>query len=135
MAPKEIVQKMFENDAFSQWLGISVDHIAEGECVLSMTVRSEMTNGFGIAHGAITYALADSALAFASNSHGRKAVSVETSINHIQAVKVGDVLTAIAEETSLSHKLGIYHIRVLRQEELVAHFKGVVYRKGENWDV
>jgi len=130
-----IVERMYNEDYFSQWLGILRLEEGPGYCTLQMTVRPEMVNGFGIAHGAITYALADSALAFASNSHGRKAVSIETSINHILAVKVGDVLTAIAEETSLSHKLGIYHIRVLRQEELVAHFKGVVYRKGENWDV
>src|SRR6185436_14701195 len=109
---------MFDNDPFSKWLGIECLQINKGSCILKMKVRKEMLNGFGIAHGAITYALADSALAFASNSHGRKAVSIETSINHIKAVKVGDVLTAIAEQTSLSHKLGIYHIRVLRHEEL-----------------
>ena len=94
-----------------------------------------MVNGFGIAHGAITYALADSALAFASNAHGRKSVSIETSINHLKPVRPGDVLTAIAEEVSLSHKLGIYNISVLRAGELVGLFKGIVYRKEETWDV
>jgi len=128
-----IVDRMYQEDYFSQWLGIIRLEEGPGFCSLQMTVRPEMVNGFGIAHGAITYALADSALAFASNSHGRKAVSIETSINHIKPVMSGDVLTARAEQTSLGNKLGIYHIRVMRQEELVAHFKGVVYRKDERW--
>jgi len=128
-----IIDKMYNGDAFSQWLGIRRLEEAPGYCVLEMEVRPEMVNGFGIAHGAITYALADSAFAFASNSHGRKAVSIETSINHLKTVYPGDVLTAIAEETSLSNKLALYHIKVLRAEELVAHFKGVVFRKEEEW--
>ncbi|HRN99099.1 MAG TPA: PaaI family thioesterase, partial [Flavobacterium sp.] len=89
MTPNEIVNKMFENDAFSRWLGISVDEIQAGRAVLSMTIRPEMTNGFGIAHGAITYAIADSALAFAANGHGRQSVSIDTSINHIESLKAG----------------------------------------------
>lgn len=130
-----IVEQMYNGDEFSQWLGIRRIAEGAGHCTLEMTVRQEMVNGFGIAHGAITYALADSALAFASNAHGRKSVSIETSINHLKPVKPGDVLTAIAEEISLSHKIGIYNIRVLRGEELVGLFKGIVYRKEETWDV
>jgi acyl-CoA thioesterase len=130
-----IVEHMYQADDFSQWLGIR--RIAEGPgyCTLEMTVRQEMVNGFGIAHGAITYALADSALAFASNAHGRKAVSIETSINHIKPVMAGDVITAVAEEISLNYRLGVYHIRVMRGEDLVALFKGIVYRKEEDWKV
>jgi acyl-CoA thioesterase len=131
----KIVDQMYNGDLFSQWLEIQRLEEGEGRCKLEMIVRQEMVNGFGIAHGAITYALADSALAFASNARGRKAVSIETSINHLKPVKTGDVLTAIAEETSLGHKLGIYHIRVLRGDEVVALFKGVVYRKEEEWKV
>jgi acyl-CoA thioesterase len=100
-----------------------------------MEVRDEMVNGFGIAHGGITYSLADSALAFASNSHGRKAVSIETSINHLKPVKPGDIIIAEAEEMSLTNRLGVYHIRVTRGDELIAHFKGVVFRKDEHWDI
>jgi acyl-CoA thioesterase len=130
-----IVDHMYRRDAFTQWLGISRIAEGEGHCTLEMVVRQEMVNGFGIAHGAITYALADSALAFASNARGRKAVSIETSINHLKPVMTGDIITAIAEETSLGHKLAIYHIRISRGEELVALFKGVVYRREEEWDV
>ncbi|HUR30898.1 MAG TPA: hotdog fold thioesterase, partial [Saprospiraceae bacterium] len=130
-----IVEHMYNGDAFSQWLGIRRLEEGPGFCILEMEVRPEMVNGFGIAHGGITYALADSALAFASNSHGRKSVSIETSINHVKPVMAGDIIKAEAKESSLSHKLGIYHIRVTRGEELVAHFKGVVYRKEEEWNV
>jgi acyl-CoA thioesterase len=130
-----IVEKMYSGDLFSQWLQIDRVEEGPGKCVLEMTVRPEMVNGFGIAHGAITYALADSALAFASNAHGRHAVSIETSINHVKAVRPGDRLRATATETSRSNKLGIYHIEVKRGEVLVAHFKGLVYIKDEDWKV
>jgi acyl-CoA thioesterase len=130
----KIVGMMYEGDAFSQWLGIRRVEEGEGYCILEMVVRPEMVNGFGIAHGAITYALADSALAFASNSRRRKAVSIETSINHLKTVHPGDLLRAETEETSVGNRLAIYHIKVLRGDELVAHFKGVVFRKDEVWD-
>ncbi|MEP6646502.1 MAG: hotdog fold thioesterase [Saprospiraceae bacterium] len=130
-----IVEKMYHADAFSQWLGIERIEERPGFCILQMLVRPEMVNGFGIAHGAITYALADSALAFASNSQGRKAVSIETSINHLKPVHPGDMLRAEAEETSLGNKIAIYHIKVMRNDDLVAHFKGMVYRKEEEWKV
>lgn len=130
-----IVDHMYQGDLFSQWLGIKIVADGPGIATLEMIVRPEMVNGFGIAHGAITFALADSALAFASNAHGRQSVSIETSINHVKPVRVGDILTAIAEQTSLSHKLGIYHIKVMRAGELVAHFKGIVYRKEEEWNI
>lgn len=130
-----IVDYMYQHDAFSQWLGIRRIAEGEGHCTLEMEVRTDMVNGFGIAHGAMTYALADSALAFASNARGRKAVSIETSINHLKPVMAGDILTAVAEEISLGHKLAIYYIRVTRGQDLVALFKGVVYRKEEEWNL
>lgn len=133
MAPNEIVNKMFENDAFSQWLGIVVDEISEGSCTLSMTIRKDMLNGFGIAHGAITYAIADSALAFASNSHGKQSVSIDTAINHIESLKAGDVITAIAFENSVKNKFGFYSIKIKKEDTLVALFKGTVYRSDREW--
>ena len=77
----QVINQMYENDAFSQWLGIERIEEGLGYCQLKMTIRSEMLNGFGIAHGGISFSLADSALAFACNSHGRRAVSIETSIS------------------------------------------------------
>ena len=129
-----IVQGMLEHDAFSQWLGIELLSVSEGYCSLRMTLRREMLNGFGIAHGGITYSLADSALAFASNAQGRKAVSVETSISHTKALHAGDILVATAEEEHLGDKIAIYRVMVrLDSGETVAVFKGVVYRTGKDW--
>lgn len=132
----KVVSKMMSSDWFSQWLGIQVLETGAGICRLQMTVRKEMLNGFGIAHGGITYSLADSALAFASNSHGIQSVSIETSISHTSPVKEGDVLTAVAEESNKSNKIGVYHIKVSNQEnKSVALFKGTVYRTGKEWEV
>lgn len=132
----KIVDKMFLNDPFSQWLGI--ERLSEniGNVVLKMTIREEMLNGFGIAHGGITYSLADSALAFSANSHGIQAVSLETSISHTKPLKAGDVITTQVEEINLTNKTGIYQIKIHNQHnELVALFKGTVYRTGKEWEV
>ena len=132
--PRKIINKMFDQDAFSQWLGIKIIDVSEGFCQLKMTVRKEMLNGFQIAHGGIAYSLADSALAFASNSHGRKSLSVETSISHTVSVKEGDVLTVTTKELSLSDKIGVYLITIINQSnEDVAYFKGTVYRTSREW--
>ena len=132
--PQKIINKMFDQDAFSHWLGIKIVEVSEGDCQLQMPVRSEMLNGFQIAHGGIAYSLADSALAFASNSHGRKSLSVETSISHTVSVKEGNVLTAATEELSLSDKIGVYLITITNQDnQKVAYFKGTVYRTSKEW--
>jgi acyl-CoA thioesterase len=132
----KVVNRMYNNDPFSKWLGIERIEDGAGRSVLRMKIRSEMLNGFDIAHGGITYSLADSALAFASNSHGRMAVSVETSISHTESLKEGDVITAVAEEKSLSNKIGVYHVTITNQEgKTVALFKGTVYRTSKDWDV
>ena len=131
---ERVVARMYDHDPFSIWLGIERLLVAPGRCELRMTVREEMLNGFSIAHGGITYSLADSCLAFAANSHGIQSVSVETSISHTRQVKAGDVLTATSEEMSLSRSIGIYHITVRDQEgRTVALFKGTVYRTGKPW--
>lgn len=133
---EKVVDKMFDHDAFSQWLGIERVLIETGKCILKMKVRKEMLNGFAIAHGGITYSLADSALAFASNSHGRKSVSVETSISHTLALREGEEITAIAEEISLTDKIGVYIISIKNHSgKTVGLFKGTVYRTSRDWEV
>lgn len=131
---QQVVDTMYNGDAFSQWLGIERLEERPGYCKLKMTIRPEMTNGFKIAHGGISYSLADSALAFASNGHGTQAVSLETSISHTKPVNNGDTLWAVAEEKNLSRKTGLYEVRITNQnKELVALFKGTVYRTGKEW--
>lgn len=131
----DIVSEMMANDSFSQWLGVEVLEVREGYARIKMTVREEMLNGHRVAHGGISFSLADSAFAFASNSHGQKAVSIETSINHIKPVFEGDELIATAEKESISKSLGQYIVRVKRGDELVGLFKGVVFRKQEEWSI
>ncbi len=131
-----IVDKMFNNDPMSQWLGIVRVQDGPGISVLRMTVTKEMLNGFSIAHGGIAYSLADSALAFASNSHGIQSVSIETSISHVAPVQEGDVLTTEVEEKSLTNKTGLYYINIKNHDgKVVAFFKGTVFRTGKEWDV
>ena len=133
---EKVVDKMMSVDGFSQWLGITIIKISAGGCILKMKVRKEMLNGFSIAHGGITYSFADSAFAFASNSHGRKSVSIETSISHTVSLKEGDVITAEAAEVSLREKIAIYSVIVKKEDgEVVALFKGTVYRTSRNWEV
>ena len=132
--PQKIVNKMFEEDAFSKWMGIEIVDVSDGYCQLKMTVRKEMLNGFKIAHGGIAYSLADSALAFASNSNGKKSLSIETSISHMESVKDGDELTATTKELSISEKIGVYLITITNNEnQKIAYFKGTVYRTSKDW--
>jgi len=132
----KIIDTLMEKDYFSQWLGVERIDEGEGFCRLKMTVRPEMCNGFSIAHGGISFSFADSALAFASNSQGKHAVSIETSISHIKPILAGDVLLAIASEKSRSNRIGIYEVRIEKETgELVALFKGTVFIKESPWKV
>ncbi|MEQ9405295.1 MAG: hotdog fold thioesterase [Cyclobacteriaceae bacterium] len=131
---QKIVAQMMAEDKFSQWLGIEVLEASDGLARIKMTVRKEMVNGHGVMHGGVSFSLADSAFAFACNSHGQKAVSIETSINHVKAVFVGDELIATCEKESISRSVGYYLTRVTRNDELVGLFKGVAFRKQEEWN-
>ena len=133
-SPAEIVRLMLENDAYSNWLGICVQEINDGFCKISLQVNASMLNGFQIAHGGITYALADSCLAFAANSFGNKAVSIDTTISHLKKVSLNDVLTAESELVNKGKKVGVYLVHIKNQEnERVALFKGHVHFSSEIW--
>ncbi|MGQ0643657.1 MAG: hydroxyphenylacetyl-CoA thioesterase PaaI [Gemmatimonadaceae bacterium] len=126
---ERVQQAMLARDAFSQWLGIEVLDIGPGTCTARMTVRGEMLNGFGVAHGGIVFSVADSAFAFACNTHGRVTVSIENSITYPVAIRQGDILTAVAREEAGSERLGYYRVDVTRQsDELVGLFRGTAYR-------
>ena len=126
---KDVVSHMMENDLFSQWLGIEVLEIKEGYSKIKMTVRKEMINGFGIVHGGIAFSLADSTFAFACNNRNVLSVALDTSINFIKPVHVGDVLIAEAKELHNGKSTGLYHITITNQNEhIVALFKGTCFR-------
>ena len=124
-----VVRGMLARDEFTRWLGIEVVTVAPGRCTARMTVRAEMVNGFGVAHGGIVYSLADSALAFASNTNGRVTVSIENSIGYPVAVHVGNVLVAEAAEQSAGNRVAFYTVTVRNEAGVtVAIFRGTVYR-------
>ena len=128
---KDVVDHMMANDLFSQWLGISVIDIKEGYSKTKMTVRPEMINGFGTVHGGIAFSLADSAFAFACNNRNNISVALDTSINFLKAVKVGDELTAEAIELHNGRSTGLYQVIIQNQNnETVAVFKGTCFRTG-----
>lgn len=127
-----VLHQMLAKDAFSRLLGLEVEAVDAGYCRLRFRVREDMINGFGILHGGVTYSAADSALAFACNSHGRLSVALSTSMDYLEPGQLGDMLTVEAKEESLRNKVSVYHIRVTNQEGvLVALFKGTAYRTGK----
>jgi len=134
MEGTQIPYKMLSLDPFSQWLGIEILECEIGKCKLGMKVRPEMLNSMGKAHGGITYSLADTAFGFAVNTNGRFAVSIETSINHIEALEAGDYITAEATLESLKNKIGFYIVEIKKENTLVALFKGVAYRTSKEWE-
>jgi acyl-CoA thioesterase len=120
---------MMEKDEFSRWLGIEIVELKPGYSKLKMKIKKEMLNGFGIAHGGITFSLADSALAFASNNYGRIAVALETNLAFPKPVYEHDELIAEAIEQSKSNNTGIYNVTVTNQDNVkVGIFRGTVYR-------
>ena len=123
---------MFADDAASRMLGLSITEIAPGRAVATMTVRADMLNGFAICHGGLSATLADSAFAFACNSRNALTVASGFGIDILKSARLGDVLTATAEETSLAGRTGLYDITVKNQHgELIAMFRGRSHRLGE----
>ncbi len=127
----KVVTHMMRHDAFSNWLGVEILASGEGYSRISMTVRSEMVNGFGIAHGGIAFSLADSAFAFACNSRNELSVALDVTITFIKAIQVNDVLTAEAKEVHNGRSTGVYLITVTNQHNTqVGLFKGTCFRTG-----
>lgn len=126
---ERVVSGMLARDAYSRWLGVELASIAPGRATVRMTVRDEMLNGFGVCHGGVTYSLADSALAFASNTHGRVTMSIDNAMSYPAPVHAGDRLIAAAVEERATGRLAFYSVRVTNQDDtIVARFRGTVYR-------
>jgi len=126
---RKVVDRMMQTDHFSRWMGVEVLDVKEGYSKIQMTLREEMLNGFGIAHGGITFALADSAFAFACNSDGKITVALDVSISFPKPGKEGDLLTAEAKRINETRRTGLYMIHVTNQRnEMVAVFKGTCYK-------
>jgi acyl-CoA thioesterase len=128
-----VVSAMMAKDAFSQWLGITLVDVRPRAVTARLTVRDDMLNGFGVCHGGVAFSLADSALAFASNTHGRVTVSIENAITYPKRISAGDVLTAVAEEESATNRLAFYRVTVSRSADVVALFRGTVYKTNQEF--
>jgi acyl-CoA thioesterase len=126
---------MYDNDPFSRWMGMELVSVEAGACTLRMKVRGDMLNGFGVAHGGITFSLADSTFAFACNSSGRHTVSIHCTIEHVAPVFEHDELIATATEENLGNTISNYAIAIRKQDgSAVAFFRGVAYRKQKTWE-
>lgn len=125
----KVTDVMQSADGFSRWLGIQFDVIEPGRAVLRMVVRQEMLNGFGVCHGGVTFSLADSAMAFASNGGSDVHVAIESRIVFPHPVRAGDELIATARQLCAGGRIGHYEVEVrLTEGTLVAQFNGCVYR-------
>lgn len=129
LTPEDVLKKMLSKDRFTEWMGISVDKVGEGYCLLHYSVKEEMLNGFGSIHGGILFSAADSAFAFACNSRGFVTVALDVSISFTRPVYSGEKLIVEAKEVHIGNKTGVYEVRTLNEKkELVCLFKGTAYK-------
>ena len=117
-------EAMWEEDDASKGLGMEIVEIRPGQATLTMTVQPHMVNGQRIAHGGFIFTLADSAFAFACNSHNERVVAAQGQITFIKPGKLGDRLVATAREISRSGRSGIYDVRVTNGDAVIAEFRG-----------
>lgn len=124
---------MWANDRASRHLGMTIDAVGPGHAVLRMTITESMTNGHGIAHGGFIFTLADSAFAFACNSHGARTVASQCSIAYLRPGHLGDELVARAREVSRNGRNGIYDVSVSAGGHIIAEFRGHSRTVGGSW--
>lgn len=130
--PINVVNFMLEKDLFSKWLGLEILEVKEGYSKTKMTVRQEMINGLGVVHGGVAFSFADSTFAFACNNRNNLSLALDTSINFLKPVHVGDVLFAETHEIHNGRSTGLYQITITNQEKVtVALFKGTCFRTGK----
>ena len=126
-------EAMWKEDDASKGLGMELVEVKPGRATLSMTVQPHMVNGQRIAHGGFIFLLADSAFAFACNSHNVRAVAAQCDIAFIRPGKLGDRLVATAREISRSGRSGIYDVRVSVGDSVMAEFRGHSRTIGGTW--
>src|SRR5471032_1634750 len=126
-------EAMWKEDDASKCLGMEIVEVRPGHATLAMTVKPHMVNGQRIAHGGFIFALADSAFAFACNTHNERAVAAQGNITFIKPGKLGDRLVATAREISRSGRSGIYDVRVTADDAAIAEFRGHSRSIGGTW--
>jgi acyl-CoA thioesterase len=129
ISPEEVLKIMIKGDRFTEWLGLQILEFRKGYCRLQYHVTKDMMNGFNSIHGGILFAAADSAFAFACNSHGHLTLALDASVSFTKPAKTGELLKVEAVEVFMGNKIGIYDVRTTNEKnELVALFKGTAYR-------
>src|SRR4051794_26378804 len=128
LSPDELAracaEAMWKDDHASRGLGMEILDVRAGRATMAMTVKPHMVNGQGIAHGGFIFTLADSAFAFACNSHNERVVAAQGNITFLRPGKMGDRLVATAREISRSGRSGIYDVRVTVDDVVIAEFRG-----------
>ena len=128
-AAEKAARALFASDRASQGLGMVLTAVQPGVAHVTMEVRPDMTNGHGICHGGFIFALADSAFAFACNSHGAATVAAAVAIDFLLPARAGDQLTAVATERWLGKRAGLYDLSVTRADgTVIAHARGRSHR-------
>ncbi|WP_017753448.1 hydroxyphenylacetyl-CoA thioesterase PaaI [Calidifontibacillus oryziterrae] len=126
---EKIIEKIL-NDPFANFLGISIEEVAEGFAKVSMNITKDMLNIHNTANGGVIFSLADVAFAIASNTYDQVAVGINVNINFISAGLIDDYLVATAVEVTKNSRLGFYHMNVENKKgQLIATAEGMVYRK------
>jgi acyl-CoA thioesterase len=126
-------EAMWKEDDASQGLGMEIVEVKPGRATLAMTVQPQMVNGQRIAHGGFIFTLADSAFAFACNTHNERVVVAQGNITFIRPGKLGDRLVATAREISRSGRSGIYDVQVTANDVVIAEFRGHSRSIGGTW--
>lgn len=124
---------MWADDRASQAMGMAIETVAPGSARLAMTVAAHMVNGHGLCHGGYIFALADSALAFACNSHNEKSVAQHCAISFLRPARLGMRLVATAQERTRAGRNGIYDVTVTAGGEVIAEFRGASRSLGEKF--
>jgi acyl-CoA thioesterase len=126
-------EAMWKEDDASKGLGMEIVDIGPGQATLTMIVQPHMVNGQRIAHGGFIFTLADSAFAFACNTHNERTVAAQGNITFIKPGQLGDRLVATAREISRNGRSGIYDVRVTAGEVVIAEFRGHSRTIGGTW--
>ncbi|MGR8919001.1 MAG: hydroxyphenylacetyl-CoA thioesterase PaaI [Gammaproteobacteria bacterium] len=128
---REAGASMYQRDVASQALGIELVEIRPGYARMSMTVTGSMLQGHAVCHGGLLFTLADTAMAFASNSHNESHLALNANIDFLRPAELGDVLTAEAVEDNRTRRTGMYNVSIENQKgQAVAHFRGRTYGVG-----
>lgn len=132
MTAEELTKKLLENDRFSQWLGFEIEKVESNYCLIKMIVRLEMMNGLGTLHGGVTFSLAESALAIASNNTNEASVALQCSISFTKPIFENEIIIADCRLVSATKKTAIYDISLAKTDGVtVALFRGTVYKIGK----